>query len=86
MVDYPKIIVSDEFVLTGRGQVIIVDLSKNGYIDENINWVKNVPFQVGQTLSYNKINYRITSVEVMQNLLNGWNSVKCGLLIKEIEK
>jgi hypothetical protein len=79
---WTNLIFDDEFHIVGRGLIVVVDLSKNGYTEES--WIRSGPIKTGDNVTYKGEDYRITGIELTKNLLNGFNSVRLGLMIKKI--
>ena len=83
MLTWTNLTFEDEFHIAGRGLIVVVDLNKNGFTEAN--WVERGPIQTGHCVTYKDEDYLITGIEMTQNLFNGFNSVRMGLLMKKIE-
>lgn len=83
MITWTNLLFEDEFHIVGRGLIVVVDLNKNGFTEAN--WVERGPIKIGHHITYKGEDYLITGIEMTQNLLNGFNSVRMGLLIKKLE-
>lgn len=68
----------DEFNVTGKGKVIIIDISKNDFNGVN-------PFNIGDVIRENnsKIGYEITGIEQFKKLFADLTGDNVGLIVKE---
>jgi hypothetical protein len=78
--NWDNLVVTDQFNVTGRGLVLVVDFIKSGLCSEL--WEKELPkIDVGDTILYGDRVYTIKVVEVSRNAFNGGLMTKVGLLV-----
>ena len=80
---WQNLIIDDEFNVTGKGLVLVVDLVRSE-LCENL-WELDLPeINSGDTISYVDEVYEITSVEIQRNLLNGKKMSRIGLVVRSL--
>lgn len=75
-------IIEGEHNIVGRGKVLVVDLKKNGLVNEQ--WITDCPIKVGESLAYNNKVYIIKGVGGFRNLFDGKIKSLVGLLVREL--
>jgi len=80
---WKNLIIDDEFNVTGKGLVLVVDLVRSELCENP--WELNLPeINSGDTISYVDEVYEITSVEIQRNLLDGKKMSRVGLVVRSL--
>jgi len=79
---WDNLIIGEKIKIIGRGTILTVDLKLNNLVKEN--WIDNIPIKIEDTLNYKEDKYLVRNIEVFSNLLNGRNSCRIGLVVKQI--
>jgi len=78
--EWNDLVVTDQFNITGRGLLLVVDLVLSGLCQDV--WEKELPkIDVGDTILYGDKVYTIKKVEVTRNTFNGGLMTRIGLLV-----
>lgn len=77
---WDNLVVTDQFNITGRGLVLVVDFVLSGLCTEV--WEDSLPeVSIGDTILYGDKSYVIKKVEVSRNTFNGGLMTRIGLLV-----
>jgi hypothetical protein len=82
MITWINLKVEDKFHITGRGDVVVVNLKENNIVTEN--WLENIPIEIGHVLVYEGEDYKVVGVETTRDVLRGYLNTTVGVLIKKI--
>jgi hypothetical protein len=78
--DWNDLVITDQFNITGRGLLLVVDLVLSGLCQDV--WEKDLPkIDAGDTILYGDKVYTIKKVEVTRNAFNGGLMSRIGLLV-----
>ena len=77
---WDNLVVTDQFNITGRGLVLVVDFVLSGLCQDV--WEDELPnVSIGDTILYGDKVYTIKNVEVTRNAFNGGLMTRIGLLV-----
>ncbi len=80
---WDKIVIDDEFHITGRGMVLSTNLFKCGIVSEN--YPTSIPVKSGDTLLYKGKIYEILNVEASRKTFSNILSPNIGMVVKLLE-